>query len=527
VLAASQLRILVGEKIGDAQVELSIRNGRELTSSWIDPRRPEQWVEVATFVSEATATDPAQRVPIDQVMKRISKAVGYHDPLLARGFPIGELPAAMGDLVSLGRMHGHPAEVYAMPALSCAAMAIGRSYHLRVRGTWWEPAMLWTVTAAPVGSGKTPGIEAATEPLYRWQAQLDDEYRAALKLAKEQVDEWDRARKDQSRGPKPDLPVVPMLITSDATTEVLARRMHDNPRGSGFVSDEFAAFVMGMDAYRQQGRAKVDRARWCSIWSSKRIDVDRVRDEDARISVLRPHLSLCAAVPLEVLPHLSSKPDEAPDGFWGRFLIAVTEEDADPWFVGDIPERGSAIWAQTLTELLRQPSDVSREVRLDERALVRFGSYMGEIRDRQRSTDIVPQVREFLGKCPSQLGRIALVLHLTDRAGLQERGDPIPQDTVERAWKILEYLIAQREPLQITEPGFGPERFTDAPADRVLQYMKRKGLNTLNVRQLQMARIPGIRDATEADRVLHRLVGRGDVIEADRGDGRFSVYRDL
>jgi len=524
------LRILCGPRVGSGPVEISIRNGRELITTEIDPTDPGSWVDLARSLEVAGAVTSQQAV-----LNLIARAVGYRDPKSDRTFPLSSLPAVVLDLVQLGEAMGHRPEFYALPALAVASGAIGRSVRVHVAGPWYEPAMLWIAVAARVGSGKSPGLRAASARLRRADMQLLEAYRREC----QQFEEDERAREqrkgkrydgDPAEPAKATPPTVPMLLADDITMEALGRRMSENPRGMAALHDEFSEFVMGMNRYR--GGRGGDRARFSRIWGEEAIKVDRAKDLDHPIIVPHPYLAIYGAVPSKVLPALIGQEDEAHDGFWARFLLAVID-DVGRGERSDDSRESSEIWDQVIGSLLLLEHEPPLVLQMDRRAQALFDDYDRQLQERNSKEDLPSHAEEFVAKSAGHLARLALVIHVIERAGnlpalLRDR---IDVGDVERAWALLSWFIALRLPLEDPQaPGLGAERFADPPADKVMAYLSRHPqITRLTASLLLSMRIENIRTMEDADRVMRRLIERGDVLEGQptRQGGRSILRLDV
>ena len=504
----SDLRILAGPRVGNAPVEISIRNSRELWCGEIDPRRPDQWLDICMALEEA------YRENAQGLLRLIAARVGYKDPATTRKFPTQALPAAMLDLVSLGEEMGLDAGLVAVPALATAATAIGKTAYLHVRGSWDEAPVLWMLVAAPVAAGKTPGRKLAAAPLYRADAAL----MAAFEVARDAYEDA-VAEAKRTGDKKPPFPTVPMIVGDDMTVEALARRLRDNPRGCGGSYDEFGTFLYGMNQYRQGGRG-ADRSRYCQLWSvPEPWRVDRAGDQANPLLIHRPHFSIFGCVPLDLLPKIAAR-DDSQDGLLSRFLTACIE--AEPHVEDEEVEtrRRSDGWDETVAALLQAPGDVAREVRMDERAKKLWRDYRHEIKRRIQDSGASPAMTDFYGKCPSHLARLALVLHVTDVVAPAHQTLPLlDRGVMERAWEILQYFCDNREPMETGGGGLGLAAKADEPADRLVTWMRRTGRSTVTPRDVIGARVPGIRARSDVEQVFARVVDRGQGTVASTARG--------
>ena len=93
-------------------------------------------------------------------------------------FPVELLPDCMAKLCreAAKAKNIEPAYV-ATFAISAAASVLGSAYKIRLKKDWTEPAIIWTCLVTESGSGKSPGMDSAMQPLFELQDEADQKYR--------------------------------------------------------------------------------------------------------------------------------------------------------------------------------------------------------------------------------------------------------------------------------------------------------------------------------------------------------------
>lgn len=299
-------------------------------------------------------------------------------------------------------------------ATVAAAAAIDDRYRLTVRpaSDWFESARLWAVLIGTPSAGKSPTIRAATDPIKDMHTELFAKWLA------ENAD-----AKDADQAPKP------ALFTSDATTEALADRLRDNPRGLLMLTEEFASWIGGIDAYRDGAGAR-NRGEWLQLYDGGPHQVDRVK----RGSFLVPNWGasvLAACTPAGLRDQVKKLPD---DGLIHRFM---------PCLMGapKAPGRASARealrdWSIRLREVFASTTceKAGAKVRISTGAQIVFDGETRAIRESVDSVyDLSPALASHLGKHPGMLARVALVFHVIDG----RQGDAIERDTMEQAARFM------------------------------------------------------------------------------------------
>jgi len=148
-----------------------------------------------------------------------------------------------------------------LAATVAGAAVTDERYRLAVRpaSEWFESARLWGVLIGTPSAGKSPTIRAATDPI---KAMHSESFAAWAKA--------NEGKKPEEREP------IPCLFTSDATVEALADMLRDNPRGLLMLTEEFASWIGGIDAYREGAGAK-NRGEWLQLYDGGPHQVNRVK----------------------------------------------------------------------------------------------------------------------------------------------------------------------------------------------------------------------------------------------------------
>lgn len=301
-----------------------------------------------------------------------------------------------------------------MAATVAAAAAIDDRHRLAVRpgSDWFESARLWAVLIGTPSAGKSPTIRAATDPI--------------KDLHREMFARWHEANADAKEGEREPKPA---LFTSDATTEALADLLRENPRGVLMLTEEFASWIGGIDAYRD-GAGSRNRGEWLQLYDGGPHQVDRVK----RGSFLVPNWGasvLAACTPAGLRDQVRKLPD---DGLIHRFMPCIMGAPR-------IPSATSARdalrdWSIRLRDLFaRTTCDAAHaRTRISTAAQMAFDAEARAIRESIDAIyDLSPALASHLGKHPGMLARVALTFHLIDGRA----GDAIERDTMEQAARFM------------------------------------------------------------------------------------------
>lgn len=301
-----------------------------------------------------------------------------------------------------------------MAATVAAAAVIDDRYRLAVRpgSDWFESARLWAVLIGTPSAGKSPTIRAAADPIKDLHREMFARWLEANATAKE-----------GERDPKP------ALFTSDATTEALADLLRDNPRGVLMLTEEFASWIGGIDAYRDGAGAR-NRGEWLQLYDGGPHQVDRVK----RGSFLVPNWGasvLAACTPAGLRDQVRKLPD---DGLIHRFMPCIMGAPRMP----SATSARDALrdWSIRLRDLFERTTceTASARTRISTAARMTFDAEARAIRESIDAIyDLSPALASHLGKHPGMLARVALTFHLVDG----RPGDAIERDTMERAARFM------------------------------------------------------------------------------------------
>ena len=199
-----------------------------------------------------------------------------------------------------------PPDYVALPLLSAASALIGNARWAQAGPGWCEPPHLWTCVVGDSGSSKSSGSDCLLrdvlpeierqmqgdfpDRLRDWQA-MDEAHKAAL--AQWQAD----VKTAQKLGNSPPLPPAetvppepaqPRLRQNDVTVEKLATLLATAaPKGLLVARDEFAGWLLGMNAYNDAGRAF-----WIEAYGGRPYRVERQKHPEP---ITVPHLAVAVS----------------------------------------------------------------------------------------------------------------------------------------------------------------------------------------------------------------------------------------
>lgn len=355
-------------------------------------------------------------------------------------FPVDALPPVVRALVEAGAaaLDVDPAFV-AVPLLGFAAGCIGKRYCVEVKQGYRQWPILYVAIVGPPGSGKTPALTLAREPLDRLQQEAWRRYQEEATAYRRDLSDWERRRKDGSatEDDKPTAPTLAHFYTTDATIESLSVSLMTSP-GLAYIRDELVAWVRACDQYRS-GKG-TDRQKWLGAWSKEAWKIDRKKAEP--VYVPHPAISVIGGVQPEILPELAHEAG-ASDGFIDRILWSYPPEhypdDTDATVGEATMVAACRVFAALRPEWQTEPTEESIAIALDPDARSLYRSWH---RDNTRLLrEASGLVQGLYAKLPNQAARLALVLHCLahpDDCGRRRIGAA----TMGAALELVEYFRA-------------------------------------------------------------------------------------
>ena len=214
--------------------------------------------------------------------------------------------------------------------LALAGGVLGRKTRIVLKaGSWIELPILWVVMVAATGSTKSPALSAAKRGVVALQREaniaddrLFDDYAMAFA-------QW-KSSKPGARGAAPVPPLFHHFFTSDSTPEALAPMLLASP-GVTIVSDEFAGWMKGFDAYKS-GKGK-ERQMHLESWNGDPLKIDCKGQKSVQVE--HPVICIVGGIQPDILRELSGE-FIRDDGFASRILWSYPTHTPARWTHDDI-----------------------------------------------------------------------------------------------------------------------------------------------------------------------------------------------
>jgi hypothetical protein len=271
-----------------------------------------------------------------------------------RPFPLNALPPVISEFAAevARTMHVDPV-MAALPMLTIAGACIGNTARVRMKDGWDAPANVWSAIAVRSGEKKSPVLGAIMKPLHDRQTELAEQHAEVTAQYDTEIEQWKSSNK-KTRGDEPLSPApFPHQYVQDSTTEAVAIRLHDHPRGLPMVMDELAALFSGMNQYRSGGRGH-DRETYLGFYDARPVKIDRKTATPPTIYIPSAFVGITGMIQPEALAQAMG-PAEFFTGMAARFLLASPPPIQGRWTDEGISELIRDAWRDSLYAILGVP----------------------------------------------------------------------------------------------------------------------------------------------------------------------------
>jgi len=406
--------------------------------------------------------------------------------------------------------------------LSVVATCVQRRFEVAPRGdhSYRETLSLWTLTALPSGSRKSPILRALSGPLKQWRKLMAVKLRpdistvnATRKVAKKRIERLetkagstdDRELRDSIRDEikdeieaMPDEIKPPRLITGDTTPERLQEMLAEYGESMTLLSDEAGIFQV-MGGLYSGGQAVLDT--FLQAYSGDSIQVDR-KSRTAHIA--RPALSFGLIIQPAILQSVANNKQFHDSGLLARFLFCIphnTVGNRDVRAYTPIPDDVSTTWRERLFELLdgaETPPTDPKILSFTPEAKNCWQDFSQKVENELISTGKLGQMTEWGAKLPGQCARIAGLMELISTG---RDAEVIQLDSVQRAVKLCGFLVQHAK---ITFRLLGADE-VESNALYLMAWIKAKGHLEFDRRVVQKALEGKFRKVTRLMQAAERL----------------------
>ncbi len=418
--------------------------------------------EIKTQTNNATASNEA----IEHASTSTTET--YPRLLLPGSIKAPEIPADILPSWACEMVEAVAANTQTSPAasvllsLSVVATCVQRRFEVAPHGddSYLEPLCLWTLTALPSGSRKSPILKALADPLHRWEKLMAEklcsdiaETNATRRVATKRIERLEaRAGSADDHDERsnirdeikaeieamPDEQRPPRLITGDVTPERLQELLVEHREAMALFADEAGIFQV-MGGLYSGGQGILDS--FLQAYSGTSIRVDR-KSRTAHLE--RPVLTFGLAIQPLILQSVANNKQFHDSGLLARFLFCIPRNTVGHRNVRariPIPADVSITWRNKVYALLenaeKPPTDPiilpftpdARECWLD---------FAQKVENELIGTGKLGQMTEWGAKLPGQCARIAGLIELISNG---REAKEVTLDSVERAVRLCGLLV--------------------------------------------------------------------------------------
>jgi DNA polymerase I-like protein with 3'-5' exonuclease and polymerase domains len=430
-------------------------------------------------------------------------------------FPIHALPGPLGCYVEQGaNALGCDPAYLALPALGMAAGMIGYTRVLRLKRTWREFPVVWSLMVGESGTLKSPAYRLATDYLFVLQRRLQLQYRHAYARYQQEMADYDEAKRLAKKdgtdpGDPPQEPVEQIIFTSDATIEALAEIIEDNPRGLLVTCDELTAWFSMFARYQTGKQGGSDLPRWLSMHSAGGFSYHRKTGDRRRIVVPHAAVSVTGGIQPGVLARALTL-EFLDAGLAARLLMAMPPKRPKRWSEVEIDPELEQAYQQTIDRLLALDFDTPsggdkrpHVLRLSAKAKAAWVAFYDSWAQEQVAAE--GELAAALSKLEAYAARFALVHHVVSCVWLEvdDRRD-VGVESVEAGVTLCRWFA--REARRIYR--ILSESTEDRETRRLVEFLQGRG-GKIAMRELMRANCRRYPDAATAESALATLVEAG------------------
>jgi hypothetical protein len=411
----------------------------DLLAQW-GPERVLSWLHDAQM-GAASAEDPE---PISL------------DALRVPPFPTNVIPTNwLRDMVdATADATETPVELPLLLGLAVTATAVQKKYVVEPTPDYYEPLNIWAIVLLDSGNRKSAVLKEITAPLLDFERQhaagiAQDILRAesARQLAEDRIKHLRQkaARADgvdldalrhelfQAESALPEVPKGLRLWCQDITPEKLGALMADHGEKMAVLSDEGGIFENIGGRY-SQGIPNLDLFLKAHSGSSYRVD----RGSRPPVFMDSPALTLALSPQPAVLKGLTKIPDFRGKGLLARPLYALPHSLLgsrllDPRPIPATVREAYHTAIHTLLQLFPRADGTPHRLRLSEEAHREWKAFQRHVEDELRDGGMFEHIRDWAGKLPGSVARLAGILHCADHADGAPHTHPIDLRTMEAA----------------------------------------------------------------------------------------------
>ncbi len=376
-------------------------------------------------------------------------------------FPVNALPRVFAEYVkALVDFAEVPSDLPGVLTLGVTAAAIARKVRIQVRDGYAEPLNIFTAIAMPPGTRKSSVFADVTTPLVEYERELLDrmgpeiaEAQSRARVREKELahaermaagggtdaSKWDNARRELARLVREtEVPAEPRILMADCTPEAVAQGLAEQGGRLAVFSPEGDVFAL-LKRYAKNGAANFEVYNKAHAGDELRVD----RRHAPPITVPNPALTVAVCVQPDVLQGLARDRVFRERGLLARFLYAVPRS-----VIGNRTFDGQAVPAAVRQRYMDAVlwlcnwAAQSEPLTLSPDAAALWRDYALKVERERPAGGRFAQLRDWTGKLPGLVARLAGILHAAHGATAGRIGPAVDADTMAAAVQLGEHAAS-------------------------------------------------------------------------------------
>ncbi|HLX28947.1 MAG TPA: DUF3987 domain-containing protein [Casimicrobiaceae bacterium] len=397
------------------------------------------------------------------------------------------LPVVLAEFAAVrATVAGHDPTAYAYATIAAVSGVIPHTTRVELGPNWREPLLQWVAEVGPTGSGKTPAMKAAVEPVSALHVRVQAQYRSGKAV-------W------MAGGKKGPPPICEGYYFTDPTIDALIDRAANAPHAVLRHADEGTSWLNAMGRYAGKGDGG-ERGTWLAGWNGNPYTVTRIERGDSTLDAWSVAL-LYGITPSRLKDAYA---DASSDGMLARTLICLT--DPGQW-VAEQPHPHEAAVTAAYGKAVQDASQFGALIKLSPAAVARWQALRANYRlTAQAVSDMMPGLSGFLVKAPTMAARLAGLFAVIERAVT------VSEANMERAEIFIQHAtmtarIAHEQVFAVSQPV--------AIARRLAARILTQGGSRITRREFERTDAFSKAIETERGAAIDHLAGNGWLLETD------------
>jgi hypothetical protein len=435
-------------------------------------------------------------------------------------FPLEALPNKLKEFISdVSKTFGFPPDFVAIPTITILGAALGSHHSIEIKRGFVEKPNIFTAIVSPSGTGKSPALKIAFEPVEIKQNRAAEEYELEMINYNEDMAIYEHAVKKAGKGEnlpeRPKKPILREYFCDNSTAEALCQILPNNRRGIILKQDELTAWVTSMNQYK--GGKGNDRETYLSLWSGSAIKINRIGRPV--IIIRNPFVAVTGCLPPSCINRLVEDASQVEDGFMQRILWAYPNSEPQYWnereLLRDTNRKYQQLYEKISEQLpLLDQAENQIPVKLNTEAYEIWKELYNKNIDEIKASEFPSYLIGAWSKMSIQLARITLILHLVRYYTGETASYDVDKTSMLMGCSIIEYFKSHAcRVYKIIGEKILQEKYI-----KIVAYMKERSMGKISARDLQRAGFYST--AEEAKAILEEMEIQGYFTKKEEEQGR-------